>query len=197
MAAARSFGCEDALLSDNGEEASSSVNYRSCLLMENNIQAFEKEVKSLTEIISILNDELKHDATEEVMKADCLCVDKLKSKNTSSYNCELIKPQLLIVLNELSSVIKITNIIREELVSMKHATNKNMLPESISSSIQSSNPVSFSTYNPKHFKTWTADNSQYSFPTSNRFDILSNYPESRYNEPECSPDLHPLPKFLP
>jgi len=42
MAAARSFGCEDILLSGNGEEASFSVNYWSYLLMENNIQAFEK-----------------------------------------------------------------------------------------------------------------------------------------------------------
>ena len=79
IAAARSHGCEDTLLSDNGEEASFSVNYRSCLLMKNNIQAFEKEAKSLTEIINILVDELKYDdATEEAMKADCLCANKLK-----------------------------------------------------------------------------------------------------------------------
>jgi hypothetical protein len=56
------------------------------------------------------------EASEEVMKADCLCANKLKSKNISSCSCELIKPQLLIVLNELSSVIKVTNTIREELV---------------------------------------------------------------------------------
>jgi len=47
--------------------------------MKNNIQAFEKEAKSLTEIINILVDELKYDdATEEAMKADCLCANKLK-----------------------------------------------------------------------------------------------------------------------
>jgi len=52
-------------------------------------------------------------------------------------------------------------------------------------------------FNPMHSKTWTADKSQYSIPTSNRFDILSNYPESRYNESEWSPDLDYLPRNLP
>jgi len=65
---------------------------------------------------------------------------------------------------------------------MKHATNKNVFPESI----KLSNPASFSTYNPKYLKTLTDDNSLYSIPTANRFDILSNYPEVPYNEPVFS-----------
>jgi hypothetical protein len=50
--------------------------------MKNNTQALEKEVKSLTEIINILSEELKYnDTTEEVRKADCTCADKLKAIN--------------------------------------------------------------------------------------------------------------------
>ena len=57
--------------------------------------------------------------------------------------------------------------------------------------------MAYSIFKPMQSKSWTADNSQYTIPTSNRFDILSNYPESRYNEPEWSPDIDYFPRSLP
>jgi hypothetical protein len=46
---------------------------------KNNIQTLEKEVKSLTEIVNLLNEDLKYnDTTEEVRKTDCTYADKLK-----------------------------------------------------------------------------------------------------------------------
>jgi hypothetical protein len=80
----------DSLISDNCEEVSLSGNHQCCVLMKNNIQALEKEIKSLTEIINILSEQLKYDIPEEVRKADCTYADKLKSKNTISCHCDLL-----------------------------------------------------------------------------------------------------------
>jgi archaellum component FlaC len=108
--------------------------------MKNNIQTLEKEAKSLTEIINTLSEELRYNGTmEEVRKADCLCADKFKSKNTISCICDQIKPQLLVVQNELSSVKTITDTIREELKSMKQTTYENLFPAIRSSGVKSRN----------------------------------------------------------
>jgi hypothetical protein len=148
------------------------------------------------EVINILTEELKYDTTKDVRKADCTYADKLKSKNTISCNCNQIK-QLLVAQNELSSVKTITDIIREVLKCMKQTTYKNLFPAISCSSFKSSNSMASSIPNPTYSKTRAADYSQYSIPTANRFDILSNYQELQHNEPECSPDLDCPPRSLP
>jgi len=50
MAAALRHDYVDALISDNCDGVSLSDDHQCCPLMKNNIQALEKEVKSLTEI---------------------------------------------------------------------------------------------------------------------------------------------------
>jgi len=102
----------------------------------------EKEAKSLTEIINTLSEELRYNGTtEEVRKADCLCADKFKSKNTISCSCDQIKPQLLVVQYQHSSVKTITDTIREELESMKQTTYKNLFPAISSSGVKSRNSM--------------------------------------------------------
>jgi hypothetical protein len=166
--------------------------------MKNKIQALEKKIKSLTEIINILSEELKYNTTEEVKNADCMYADKFKSKNMISGNCDQIKPQLPVAQKELFSSVKtITDTIREELKCMKQTTYKNLSPAISCSSFKSSNSMASSIPNPTYSKTRAADYSQYSIPTANRFDILSNYQELQHNEPECSPDLQCPPRSLP
>ena len=60
MAAATNCNLVDSLLSDKNVGVSSSGNHQCCLQMKNNIQALEKEVKSLMEIINLLSEELKY-----------------------------------------------------------------------------------------------------------------------------------------
>jgi hypothetical protein len=48
--------------------------------MQEHIQALEREIKSLTEIVKILNAERNSDATiDEVRKTNCTYADKLKA----------------------------------------------------------------------------------------------------------------------
>ena len=198
MAAALCHDLVDSIISNNCDEVSLSGNHQCCLLMKNNIQALEKEVKSLTEIINILSEELKHDdTTNEVRKADCTYADKLKSNNTMSCKCDQMKPKLLVAQNELSSVKTVTDIISEELKSMKQTTYMNMFPTISCSSVKSSKSTASSIPNPTHSKPRTVNYSQYSIPTANRFDILSNYQDLQLNEPGCSPDLYCPPRSQP
>ena len=115
--------------------------------------------------------------------------DKLKANNTISCKCDQIKPQLLVAQNELSSVKTITDIIREELKCMKQTTYMNLFPAINCPSVKSSKTMASSIPNPTHSKPRTSNYSQYSIPTSNRFDILSNYKDLQLNEPGCSSDL--------
>ena len=137
--------CQDfawTILSNNCKEASLSGNHQCYILLKNNFRPLEKEAKSLTEIINTLSEELRYNGTtEEVRKADCLCADKLKSKNTISCSCDQIKPQPLVVQYQHSSVKTITDTIREELESMKQTTYKNLFPAISSSGVKSRNSM--------------------------------------------------------
>ena len=126
-----------------------------------------------------------NDTTDEVRKADCTYADKLKANNTKSCKCNQIKPQLLTTQEELSSVKTITDIISEELKCMKQTTCKNLFPAISCSNVTSSKSMASSIPNSTHSKPRTANYSQYSIPTANRFDILSNCQDLQFNDPEC------------
>jgi len=121
MAAAISQDFVSSLISDNWEEVSHCGNHQCCLLMKNNIQALEKEVKSLTEIINILSEKWKHnETTEEVRMADGTYADKRKLINTINSNCDQMKPQLLVAQKEICSLKAIIDLLRR---SQKYDTN--------------------------------------------------------------------------
>jgi hypothetical protein len=190
MAAAISQDFVSSLISDKWEEVSHCGNHQCCLLMKNNIQALEKEVKSLTEIINILSEKWKHnETTEEVRMADGTYADKRKLINTINCNCDKIKPQLLLAQKEICSLKAIIDLLREDLKSMIQTTNMNMFPVSSCSNDKLNKYTATSEPKPMHSKTRTKDYSQYSIPTMNRFDILSNYQELQYNKPEYTSDL--------
>ena len=158
--------------------------------MKNNIQALEKEVKSLRDIINILSEEWKrNETTEEVRMADGTYTDKRKLINTINCNCDQIKPQLLVAQKEICSLKAIIDLLREDLKSMIQTTNMNMFPVSSCSNDKLNKYTATSEPKPMHSKTRTKDYSQYSIPTMNRFDILSNYQELQYNKPEYTSDL--------
>jgi len=95
-----------------------------CTLMKIEVQALEKEIKSISEIINILRDELKNDcAYREGYKPSNTDADKLKSSTFQCHNCVQLESKLQVVLNELSSVKLINEILSEECKSLKQTTH--------------------------------------------------------------------------
>jgi len=91
-----------------------------CSLMKSDVKALENEVKSMTEIINILRDELKYSrAYKEVRNLNSTYAEKLKTRSTQCCKCTQLESQLQVALHELSSVKLITNILKEEFKSLK------------------------------------------------------------------------------
>jgi hypothetical protein len=112
MAAATSQVSVNGIISDDRDDVSCGDSLQCCLLMKKNIQALEKEIGSLMEVIKVLSEELKfNDSTDGVRKTACSYADILKENNMINCKCDQIKPQLLATQNELSSMKTITNII--------------------------------------------------------------------------------------
>jgi aspartate/glutamate racemase len=83
-----------------------------CSLMKHDVQALENEVRSKTEIINIIRDELKFiRAYKEDRKSYSTYAEKLKTSNKQCCKCTQLESQLQVALNELSSVKLITNIL--------------------------------------------------------------------------------------
>jgi hypothetical protein len=195
MAAATSQISVNGTISDDRDEVSCSDSLQCCLLMKRNVQALEKEIGSLTEVIKVLSEELKfNDSTDGVRKTACSYADILKGNNMINCKCDQIKPQLLATQNELSPIKTITDIISEELKNMKQKTHKNLCSGISSSNVTSSKVMASSITIPTHSKLNSTNYGQYAVPTENRYDIFSNYQDLQYNDSGCLYHLEYLPR---
>ena len=83
-------------LKDKSESNSHHESQNCCLQMDTHIQTLLNDVKTLHEIVNILSEEWRQYCdTEEVRVDGGQYVDKLKSKDSLSCKCEIIKPQVL------------------------------------------------------------------------------------------------------
>jgi predicted DsbA family dithiol-disulfide isomerase len=76
-----------------------------CSFLKNNLQVYLNEIKSMSEIIKILKEELKYDsAIKRKWMSDSACEGKPKINLNQCSNCLQLENQLKEALKELSSV---------------------------------------------------------------------------------------------
>jgi len=91
-----------------------------CSLLKKDMQVFVNELKSMTEIIDILKEELKYaSATKQNQLLNSACEGKPKISAVQCDNCSQLDNQLRAALIELSSVKLITEILNEEIKILK------------------------------------------------------------------------------
>jgi len=173
MAATHSNVTAEFILEDKSESNSHHKSQNCCLQMDTHIQTLLNDVKSLHEIVNILSEEWRQYCDKEDVRLDGgQYVDKLKSKDSFSCKCEIIKPQVLEAQKELSSLITRTNINKEELKCMRQVSNSSAKQNVKQNAKQRNTATLLSTPNVTH----------YTIPTENRFTILYNHPDVQINE---------------
>jgi len=141
----------------------------------------KKEVKSMTEIINILKDELKYNcAYKEDCKLSSTYAEKLKSSSIQCRKCLQLASQLQVVLNELSSVKLITDILSEECKSLKQTSHVDPNVDNLWSSVKpynSSGPTATRPPELMQSSLGASNFCKYTVPTSNWYAVLSNHLE--------------------
>jgi hypothetical protein len=89
-------------------------------VLKRDFQVFVNEIKSMTEIINHLEKEQKYDsATKQDRMLYSVCEEQLKTSSLQCCNCSNLENQLKDALNELGSVKLITEILNDEIKSLK------------------------------------------------------------------------------
>ena len=152
-----------------------------CTLMKSEVQALEKEVKSMTEIINILRDELKYNcAYKDESELSSTYAEKLKSSSNQCCKCVQLESQLQVALNELSSVKLITHILSEECKSLEQISHVDPNADNLRSGVKPYNPQPTTATrppDPMHSSLGASNFCKYTVPTSNRYAVLSNHLE--------------------
>ena len=136
----------------------------------------------MTEIISILKEELKHHgAASQERRSNSTCTGEPSTNSLYCYKCSELETQLKDALSELSSVKLITEILNNEVKLLKqtsHNDSNNGVPWI---NAKSRNPCSSAIIQlPKEVHTThrIPVAYQYALPVTNRYDALSNQHES-------------------
>ena len=147
-----------------------------CSLLKNNVQALENEVKSMTVIINILRDELESVYTSSGdHKTKSTYAEKLKTNSTHHCKCTQLEAQLQATRQELSSVKLITNLLNEELQSLKQSSHVDSTGVNLRDNVKPSKPVGSKAANTAHGPSRIGH--QYTVPVLNRFDALTSQME--------------------
>jgi hypothetical protein len=140
-------------------------------------------MKSMSEIIKILKEELKYDsAIKHKWISDSACEGKPKINLHQCSDCSKLENQLKEALNELSSVELITDILNEEIKFLKqispidsNAGNSWLMSKSQNSSSLTMLQPSKETY-ATHITPITT---RYAVPVTNHYAVLSNHHEQQ------------------
>jgi len=155
---------------------------KSCSSTKDGIQVLVNEVKSMTEIISILKEELKYqDALSRERKTISTCTGEQSTDLLYCGKCSELEIQLKDTLSELSSVKLITEMLNSEIKLLKQTSQND-------SNIRG--PWIHATRNPRSPATalqLEEDRTthgipvvrQYAIPVTNRYNILSNRQDSQ------------------
>ena len=112
---------------------------QSCSLLKKDLHVLVNQLKSITEIINILKDELKYNgATKQDWLPNSVCEVEPKISALQCDNCSQLDNQLKLALNELSSVKLITEILNKEIKILKQTSRINFNPSNTWSTAKSS-----------------------------------------------------------
>jgi len=152
-----------------------------CSHLKRDFQVFVNEIKSMTEIINIQKEELKHDsATKQDQMLVSACEGKPTTSSLQCCNCSQLENQLKEARNELSSVKLITEILNEEIKILKQSSHIDSNAGNSWSIAKSSNSRGSSTARPSkevHSTHGIPVASQYAVPVANWYAVLSNHHE--------------------
>jgi len=170
--------------------------------MKSDVQVIENELKSMTEIISILRDELKYNYPyKEDRNSNSTYAEKLKTSSTQCCKCTELKSQLQVALNELSSVKIITDILSEEFKSLKQTSRVDSSAYNLWTNVKPNNsrgPTATRPPKTAYASFGTSNSYQYTVPITNRYAVLSNRLEPRQlNGTTFSSDFGYPSRFLP
>jgi len=166
------------------EDVSYNLQCQSCSIMKSEFQVLVNEIKSMIEIISILKEDLKYyTTTSHEWKLNSTCTRK--PARSSSYCCKCLdlETQLKDTLSELSSMKLITDILNEENKELKQATRNDAITNGTWIDARSRGPHGPAIVQPPNVAPSTHEipttheipvARQYSLPTANRYDALSN-----------------------
>ena len=97
---------------------------QSCSLLKSDFKVLVNEIKSMTETINILKEELIHDNRTKLENVhNHVCDGKPKASSLQCRNCSQLENQLKEALNELRSVKLTAEILNEEIKSLKQTSN--------------------------------------------------------------------------
>jgi len=151
--------------------------------MKIEFQVLVNEIKSMTEIISILKEDLKYySATSHERKPISACSSQPAKNSLYCFKCYELETQLKDTLSELSSVKLITEILNEESKVLKQAPHKDATTNSPWLHPRSRDPHGPAIVQPPIVVPTTHGipvASQYALPVANRFDALLKRHESQ------------------
>jgi hypothetical protein len=149
-----------------------------CSYLKDNLQASVNEIKSMSEIIKILKDDLKYDsATKSEPMSNSASEGKSILSSHQCCNCIQLENQLKVTLSELCSVKLIVEILNEEIEPLKQISPTDSSADSSWSIAKSSNSRGRTTLRPskeKHTNHVIPATTRYEVPVANRYASLSN-----------------------
>ena len=174
---------------------------QSCSLLKSDFKVLVNEIKSMTETINILKEELIYNNTKLEGVNNHVCDGKLKASSVQCRNRSQLENQLKETLNELSSVKLIAEILNEEIKSLNKYLNTD--PNSGNSWLcaKPSNSHYLTTVQPPKEVNTTHGfpfTCQYTVPVASWYSILSNSQEPQEsNNRILSSSTEQTSRFMP
>jgi len=169
-----------------------------CSYLKEEVQASVNELKSMSEIIKILKDDLKcvGASTSDPLPKNA-CEGKATLSSHQCCNCSQLELQLKETLSELSSVKLVVEILHEEIKSLKNLSPMDSTADSTCPTVKSSISHVSSTLRPsteKHTTCVTPASTRYAVSVANRYAPLSDqYEQQAFNDTsEQPPEFPPI-----
>jgi len=165
----------------NKKDEMCNLQCQSCAPLKREFQVLVSEIKSMSEIINILKEELNYHSTMPRVGPNITCSNKLANSSLYCGKCYELETQLTDTSNELSSVKLIIDILNEEIKALKQTPNNDAYTNRPWANARTRGPrgpaiVQLHKEVPTTHGIPTTDH--YAIPVTNRYDALSNRHES-------------------
>jgi len=179
----------DSPLKSENISASGTSDRQYCEYLKSEGQVLHKEVKSLTKIINLLNEDLKVVSQNNVLnKLSITHTDKSIKSLTSCENCARLESKLQMATNEISSLNLIIDLGNSDSRSSKQSHQQNPKADTLRLNTDQDIASGMNSYYRSKKVHYSTDQDQFTIPTSNRYTVLSTYSNQQHNEP--SPTSH-------
>ena len=157
-----------------------------CELLNTELQVLHNEVKSLYEIINILNSELKSTRITEVLTTYSESAATLVSPLPLCGNCVQLDITLRKASEEINSQKFIISLLNKENKTINHPQQVNLVMDDGSHNVK----VSAHPHQPKETRAFqdTLAGERYTFPPSNRYAVLSTVQDQIHRNVTPNPD---------